>query len=89
MFGQSSCALGRQTQAWGASGHFPLDPQVSIASDPLRWRGGGGEGAAPDLEAPGLHSVAPGVQERGIREEVSNTDQSVQWILMEQRLSMV
>jgi hypothetical protein len=31
----------------------------------------------------------PGLLERGMREEVPNTDQSAQWILMEQRLSVV
>jgi hypothetical protein len=50
---------------------------------------GGGHGVAPDLGAPGSHPVAPEIWERGKSEEVPNTDQSVQWILMEQRLSMV
>ena len=62
-------------------------PRVGIqASDPLN---GCSQGAALDLGAPGPHPVAPGLWERGMRKEVSNTDQSVQWILMEQRLSMV
>ena len=47
------------------------------ASKPLTHSagGGGGQGAAPDLGAPGPHPVAPGLWEREIREEVPNTDQ--------------
>jgi hypothetical protein len=42
------------------------------------------EGAASDLGAAGPHPLTPWEWERGIREEVPNTDQSVQQILMEQ-----
>ena len=61
-------------------------PWVGI---PLSHSSGGGQGAA----LPGIPGATllkpPGLWERGMREEVPNTDQSAQWILMEQRLSMV
>jgi hypothetical protein len=70
-----------------AARRFPLSP--GWTSKPLTHSMGGGHGVAPDLGAPGSHPVAPEIWERGKSEEVPNTDQSVQWILMEQRLSMV
>jgi hypothetical protein len=45
------------------------------------------KGQPPRTSRP--HPVAPGYREEGIGEEVPNIDQSVQRVLMEQRLSMV
>ena len=74
-------------RCWRAARCFPLNPRW--ASKPLTHLTEGGQAAAPNLGAPGPHPVALGLWERGMREEVLNTDQSVQRILMEQRLSMV
>jgi hypothetical protein len=82
----------------GTARRFSTWPQVSMPDPCGRgwgWGRGGGwveKGAAPDWGFPPPRSYlakAPGLQERGNRGEVSNTDQSVQWALMEQRLSVV
>ena len=82
--GQSSCALGRWTQA-ELPDTFPLGPRVSMP-DPCR--GVGVEKGQPPTGDPGA-TLPQGCRREGIGEEVSNTDQSVQWVLMEQRVSIV
>jgi hypothetical protein len=66
----SSYALGRQM--WEGCQVLSTQPWVSIqASDPLYGGGGvrGRQGAAPDMGAVEPHPVAPGLWERGLREE--------------------
>ena len=64
------------TQPWvGIQAFDPLDRGVE-KWQPLTW-------------GPQNHTRSPVLMERGMREEVPNTDQSAQQILMEQRLSMV
>ena len=74
-------------QAWEGCYLPSTPPWVGIqTSDPLfsGW---------PGAVLPGIPGATllkpPGLWERGMREEVPNTDQSEQRILMEQRLSMV
>jgi hypothetical protein len=50
----------------------------------------GMEKGQPLTGDPGATLLKPqGCRREGIGEEVPNTDQSAQWVLMEQRLSMV
>ena len=70
MSGQSSTyALDRRT----GKGCQPLSTQSLVgihASDSLDRGGGDGKGATPETKRnPGLHPVAPGLWERGHREE--------------------
>ena len=68
--------------------HFPLSP--GWAFKPLTHSSGGGQGAALPGSPRATLLKPPGLWERGKREEVPNTDQSVQQNLKEQsRDSMV
>ena len=78
----------------GQSGVGGLLPTLSThpwVGIPLSHSSGGGQGAALPGDPPGATLLKPpGLWERGKREEVPNTDQSVQWNLKEQsRDSMV
>jgi hypothetical protein len=66
---------------------FFTQPQVSMP-DPLSQGGGVEKGAVPNWGPPGATLLKPqGCRSKGIGEEVPNTDQSVQRVLIKQRLS--
>jgi hypothetical protein len=69
------------------AGCFSTWPQVSMPDPRSRgWR----KGQPLTGDPPGATLLKPqGCRRKGIGEEVPNTDQSVQWNLIEQRLSMV
>jgi hypothetical protein len=78
----------------GQSGVGGLLPTLSThpwVGIPLSHSSGGGQGAAlPGDTPPATLLKPPGLWERGKREEVPNTNQSEQWLFMEQsRDSMV
>jgi hypothetical protein len=87
--GQSSCALGRQMQAEIRDARcFSTGPWVRACLTHVvqGWKRGSPQPGPPH----NYFAKAPGLQERGNREEVPNTDQSVQQALMKQtRDSMV
>jgi hypothetical protein len=68
---------------------FSIGPQVSM---PDTFSGGRERGSPQPETLPPLMSYlakVPGYPREEIGEEVPNTDQSAQWVLKEQRLSMV